>query len=578
MTNSHYIVSGGHLIESMRYGGYRNPAYALAELIDNSVEADAKHIEVMCMDDVHYNEKKQTLRLREIAILDDGHGMTKDILWNSLIFGEGTRRSAKGIGRFGMGLPNSSISQCKRVTVYSWQKPDEVFSTYIDLDELAKTDQRVVPEPKKASIPDYWKKHAKKISDSGTLVVWSKLDKCTWRKSDTLIKNSEKLIGRIYRKYITKHKLTIRMIAFTDSEVRQVKKNILPNDPLYLTDISSTPEPWHNEAMFSKYGDSWEQTFPMKTNNNSYDVILRFAIAKNKAREGDLAGARPHGKHASGNLGISIIRADRELNLDTNLLRTYDPTERWWGVEVEFPTALDEMFGITNNKQDATNFSSMTKRVGAQEDGAESTDYDDIDSESLYMYNLVTKINSVINNMRKDLKASKTDTRKLKKVQEEFNEMVKKRYGSGQIKAETETKRTTSTPQEREDELVKAGVPKEKARTLVEEDIRARFEEREISGKQFFDVGTEGGILSVTVNTNHNAYTNFVALLEDIPETKDPEKLLSLLKQVRFGFKLVLGSWACYENETPNRDKRKEIADSRYEWGQRLEDFLRRHE
>ena len=40
---------------------------------------------------------------------------------------------------------------------------------------------------------------------------------------------------------------------------------------------------------------------------------------------------------------------------------SYDPTERWWGVEVEFPSTLDEVFGVTNTKQNATIFSNMAQ-------------------------------------------------------------------------------------------------------------------------------------------------------------------------------------------------------------------------
>jgi len=38
------------------------------------------------------------------------------------------------------------------------------------------------------------------------------------------------------------------------------------------------------------------------------------------------------------------VRAGRELDLDQAWVIKYDPVERWWGVEVEFPPALDEQF------------------------------------------------------------------------------------------------------------------------------------------------------------------------------------------------------------------------------------------
>ena len=45
-------------------------------------------------------------------------------------------------GRFGYGLPNSSMSQCKKVEVYSWQKKNEVFYTYLDFEEVVKKNEQ----------------------------------------------------------------------------------------------------------------------------------------------------------------------------------------------------------------------------------------------------------------------------------------------------------------------------------------------------------------------------------------------------------------------------------------------------
>ena len=46
----------------------------------------------------------------------------------------------------------------------------------------------------------------------------------------------------------------------------------------------------------------------------------------------------------------------RELILDAGWCIGYDPRERWWGAEIEFPPSLDEVFGVPNNKQAATHF------------------------------------------------------------------------------------------------------------------------------------------------------------------------------------------------------------------------------
>ena len=59
------------------------------------------------------------------------------------------------------------------------------------------------------------------------------------------------------------------------------------------------------------------------------------------------------------NVGISVVRADREIDLDQALVDPSEPRDRWWGIEIEFPPALDEIFGVTNNKQSARTLSDM---------------------------------------------------------------------------------------------------------------------------------------------------------------------------------------------------------------------------
>ncbi|QSJ16223.1 hypothetical protein JYQ62_31460 [Nostoc sp. UHCC 0702] len=47
-----------------------------------------------------------------------------------------------------------------------------------------------------------WTKIGHKFGDSGTLLVWSKIDRCIWRTEKAIIDNSEFLIRRMYRKFI----------------------------------------------------------------------------------------------------------------------------------------------------------------------------------------------------------------------------------------------------------------------------------------------------------------------------------------------------------------------------------------
>ena len=73
------------------------------------------------------------------------------------------------------------------------------------------------------------------------------------------------------------------------------------------------------------------------------------------------AGHAPWGKHADHNMGVSMIRAHREIEIDPSWVSGDDPRERWWTVEVDFPTALDEVFGVTNNKQGTMTFQRLAR-------------------------------------------------------------------------------------------------------------------------------------------------------------------------------------------------------------------------
>ena len=114
--------------------------------------------------------------------------------------------------------------------------------------------------------------------------------------------------------------------------------------------------------MFQTWGEE-DEVFEIDYDGAKHEVLVRMSWARSETVPEDLTdrGAKPYGKHAAKNVGVSIVREGRELDLDTGWTNSYDPTERWWGVEVEFPSTLDEIFGVTNNKQSATIFSHMAQ-------------------------------------------------------------------------------------------------------------------------------------------------------------------------------------------------------------------------
>ena len=585
-SGDHSIFSS-RLIDSMRYGGYSNTATALAELIDNSFEAGATRVEVLCKDKIVQAEYNIVEQIGEIAVVDNGSGMSVDELWDSLRLGVGTRAARRGIGRFGMGLPYASISQCSRVDVYSWQSADNVMATRLDLDEIKRNSMREIPMPTKSAIPDSWVNASRILPTStGTVVVWSNLDRCVWKKSSTVIDNSERIVGRTYRRFLSTGRLSIRMASIGPGLDIKKEFNVLPNDPLYLTAPSSTPAPWDTKPMFNLDGERPEVVFSVPGSDGSeYPVKLRFAFARKEAREeekgGQPAGAQPHGKHASRNLGVSVVRADREISLDQNLLQTYDPMERWWGAEIEFSPALDEFFGVTNNKQSATNFSTMTKIIGARskKDSEDDLLYDDNEGK---MKEIVTELQIRIRYMRNQIKHRET-RKKLNGDTRYPVDAAAKRREEGGYTSHTGEDRQNMPDNERSDALRQslsgqlAGEELDtKVKELIEGGLRVDFTKAALNGSQLFDLSLEGGVEVIRLNTNHNAYENFITLLDDFDDSIECDDAIRRLKKAQVGLLLLLGSWARYEDEEANDQKRKDLANIRYKWGVLLDDYLRR--
>src|SRR5690606_9859371 len=150
-------------------------------------------------------------RINQIAVYDNASGMDAKTLRIALQFGNGTHLSPDtqvGIGKFGMGLPNASISQCQRVDVWSWQNGQSLH-TYIDIEKIRAGTMRVVPEPTTSTIPQHWQELIRDdIGEHGTLVVWSEIDRVRWKTSSALLKNAEFLVGRIYRYFLNDKQVT----------------------------------------------------------------------------------------------------------------------------------------------------------------------------------------------------------------------------------------------------------------------------------------------------------------------------------------------------------------------------------
>lgn len=590
-------------IEAMRDNGYKNTAYAVAELIDNSIQADANYVELICLEKDVQHTSRRTKRIDKVGILDNGSGMSKEVLGMALQFGNGTRlmkSQRSGMGRFGMGLPASSISQCKRVDVWSWQNGIEsALHTYLDIDEIKQTQNSQIPEPTPKSIPKVWREASTQFDESGTLVVWSKLDRLMWSKGATLIDNSETIIGRMYRKFLDNGSVLIRLASY-DCDIpysASIDKYALPNDPLYLMKNTSCPPPFNNNPMFKPFGGGdYEVKFTIEFDEEEHDIFVRISYASESARESENAGNTPHGRHAAKNTGISIVRAGRELEIDKTLVLQSDPRERWWGVEVEFPPSLDELMGVTNNKQSARNLSDILTIIDDIEsilkNGKTLNEYKaELEEEGdprAPLIEVCHYINNQIKQIRKLIKDQKTGSRATKRYEDLGAEKkateitdIRKQKGLYGISDADEIRDPEEKQKFIEQELSDMGIEEEIAKVLsartISNNLKYLFAQAPLESDAFFTVRPCGGAINIMLNTRHPAYENLIEVLDEDTNNSDQKQLTERLEKASKGLRLLLMAWARYEDELPDGDLKDQAKDSRSDWGRIAKDFLKKY-
>lgn len=157
------------LFESLRAFGYDLPT-ALADIIDNSISAEAKNVWIDMLWDG---------RNSRILIRDDGRGMTEDELRQAMKPGSLSPladRAATDLGRFGLGMKTASISQCRCLTVLSKTKASPAALRRWDLDYIASTrtgEWRLLKKMDLLSAKDHALLDGQK---SGTILFWDRLD------------------------------------------------------------------------------------------------------------------------------------------------------------------------------------------------------------------------------------------------------------------------------------------------------------------------------------------------------------------------------------------------------------------
>ena len=351
-------VQTGQALLSLRDSGFDLPT-ALAEVIDNSIEARAHNVTVT----LNKTEKNGKKLVHQIVVTDDGDGMDLDTLHHYPVVGFSTRYGRTDtIGKYGVGAKLAALNFGKRLDVWSRQSLDQPWMhVYFDLDEALQQERdgsghAGIEAPKATPVPPELMQHLPE--KHGTLVLWSKVDRLEdGRRApdyNGLVNELMKDTARVFREYIS-NGVSIRVNGQT----------LLPHDPLFLMaetwadtilskvakredDTRGKPKLQHFAAK-----EIWTQEILVDGKKAKVTITLYpEAVTRQRGMGGDKLATELRVPENEG--CISFMRRGREIAY-TNVPRIFGSrvaqSDRFIGIEVSFDPDLDAFFGVRNVKR-----------------------------------------------------------------------------------------------------------------------------------------------------------------------------------------------------------------------------------
>jgi hypothetical protein len=203
------------LIESIRSIGYSFDA-AIADIVDNSVSAHAKNIEV--------NITPPENGSVTVVILDDGDGMSADDLKIAMSLGgkgPSSERALNDLGRFGLGLKTASFSQARKLLVISKKKDGlELHGIEWNLNHVIQSNKWEARLLSTQECKDELSNKGISSFIHGTAVIWNDCDRITQGlQSDKdlsqfinqSIDQLKKKFALIFHKYLDKKKFALKI-------------------------------------------------------------------------------------------------------------------------------------------------------------------------------------------------------------------------------------------------------------------------------------------------------------------------------------------------------------------------------
>ena len=319
------------LVNSMRSIGY-SFSTALADILDNSVSAEAKHIYIFTPISDDINDEIA------ISILDDGHGMSNEELFNAMTYGSNRTYSKDDLGKFGLGLKSASLSQCRKLTVVS-KKDNNINSYCWDLDIIENTKDWSCCQLEADEIAKLPNINDLKELKQGTLVIWQNFDfieKKSEGNTRALIsqemEDAENYISLVFHRFINNHLNPLKIYIN--------KREIFGLDPFLENHYKTVTQPPKDIELLGSIIRVQPYILPHQSDLSDNDYKLLGGL--NNLKDGQ---------------GFYIYRNKRLITYGTWLRISSNNISlelyKYGRIKVDIPNTLDDIWSIDVKKKNA---------------------------------------------------------------------------------------------------------------------------------------------------------------------------------------------------------------------------------
>jgi len=450
------------LMSSLRHLGYSNHA-AVADLIDNSLDADAQNVAV---------EVTREQGDFVISVMDDGIAMDDPTLDEAAKLGSDTVRNvASDLGLYGMGLVTASISIGRRLQVITRPADGVAHVAISDLDEVVAKNEFVkyqgLAKPDEIEVfQAAYQRNGFEAPSTGTIVTISKSDGMQYSTTGHFVNSLKKHLAQTFRYYLAAGK-----------RIRVNGEDLQPIDPLHL-DLAGV-KVFSDEDYDFTFKDAGGEEITEK-------VRVKLVTLPDFGTDGNLERG-----FTLRNQGFYVLRNSREI-AEAQTLGLFNRHSEFnlFRAEVLVPATMDDILGVNFTKREVRPKQAFTD-----------------------------KLRQVVGGQLKTIRAQRWKKRVKDDRTDQHAEAARlitaKQHLLVKPKAEIEKRGPRRAPgavdERRDGEETRRERSNLRKTQLTPGDLRCRFEQVSLGeGGQIFEAYQEGRTIIVQWNVDHPFYQRFV--------------------------------------------------------------------